>query len=199
MVHWLRPCAFNTGVLGFRFLVRELDPTCPKSWCKKINIKKKNLQQRFPLQCRHPKHIQVNSSENALSLINQCLFIPPHTPLSHPFRYKPLSFLTSNDCSFNTLKTMTDTNDNKRSKKVANVYGAHLTGHPPCSRRWWEALTPAPVRPEEARALTGSVPRLLAHSKRHKGVHQSSPASPVLCLFTRVAFPPCLSHNYLSL
>ena len=38
VVHWLRLCAFNTGVLDFRFLVRELDPTCPKSWCKKINF-----------------------------------------------------------------------------------------------------------------------------------------------------------------
>ena len=95
---------------------------------------------------------------------------------------------------------MMETNDNKSSKKVANVYGTCLTGHPPCSHRWWEAPTPAPVRHEEAQVLTGSVPRPLAHSKRqNQGVHQSSPDPPLLCLFTQVPFPPCLSHNYLSL
>ena len=92
---------------------------------------------------------------------------------------------------------MSETNDNKSSKKVANVYAACLTGHPPCSHRWWEAPTPAPVRHQEAQVLTGSVPRPLAHSKRqNQGVRQSSPDPPLLCLFTQVAFPPCLFHIF---
>ena len=54
---------------------KESDTT---QWLNNNNI---NLQLRFPLQCRRPKHIQVNSSKNALTIAHKPmpLYTSPHS------------------------------------------------------------------------------------------------------------------------